>query len=431
MTQPTHPVRRRTAAVAVLVLVGSGAAAVGPPADASTIGVGPDRVIAGGSSTPAMAIASDGTIYAAAGDITVWSPTSEGRPVVVKTFTGTGTSGTPPALSPTAGLAYVDGSSAVQVLDPAQADGPAVPTRTITGALTGIDDPSAVTWTPEGSLWVADEVVDGEPGIELLRFAPGADGDVAPVQRIAGGRTRLETDAVLGGIVAVAGLPGDGVAAAPSGVDPRVSVFTRTQSGNVAPARRIQVPTPTPHWLTQGVAADPQGRIYIGSGDLDGHAFGRLDVYGPTADGSDAPLVTLGGTRQRFQIPLVPTVAANGRLALVDATVISLGSSTQVVGRVEVFRPLFTKPGAPSALVVTRGRTQVGFRWSAAANPAGTPLTYRVVVRKGARTVLSRTVPTTALSLRRSALPTGALRVTVTAVNIGGSGPGVTKAFRR
>lgn len=438
--RPVRPVRSRpsirTLRPAAALAATAALAVAGMPgaAHAATVGVAPARTIyVGSTSLAATTIANDGTIYAADGsDIQVWAPSSDGVPTVVKTFTGAGSSGYGPSLSAAAGLAYVASSSSVAVLDPSQADGAAVPTRTISGAATGLDSPSAVAWTPEGSLWVVDVDTSGsDPILELLRFAPGANGDVAPVQRISGARTKLfATTGIVGVPAAITGLPGNAVAAAVGGFDPKAFVFTSTQTGNVAPSRTLQVPTPSPRWLSAGIASDAQGRIYIGSGDYLADTFGRLDVFAAGARTGAAPVLTLGGTAQRFGIPLLPSVSPNGRISLVDATILALGGGGSF-GTIKVFDPLFAKPGKVSGLTVVKRGATATVSWKAAASPSRTPVSYRVVVKKGARTVVSRTVSGLSLALKRSSLPTGALKVTVTGVTAGGSGAAVTKSFRK
>jgi hypothetical protein len=382
------------------------------------------------TSLSSAAIANNGTIYGADGsDIDVMAPSSDGPPVVTKTFTGAGVSSTM-ALREGTGLAYASGSS-VQVIDPAQASGAVVPVRTISGASTKLDSPGGVAWTSSGSLWVSD-VDPATSRVELLRFAPGANGNVAPVQVISGARTHLDTDGIaLGGaLITVAGLPHNGVAAAAASVEPTVSVFRGSQSGNAAPVRRLRMKVPSPHWLTEGVGTDSAGNIYIGAGDVDGRYFGRLDVFGPTGS---TPRVSLGGFAQGFQIPLLPVVAANGTMALLDATILNVSGSSTAIGKIKVFKPLFAKPGKVRSLKVTKTKKSRKVSWAAPSFRGNTaaPLTYRVVVKKGAKTKFSRTVKGTRLTIARKALPMHKrLKVTVTAVNVGGSGAGVSKEFK-
>lgn len=421
---PSLPRRALTATAATLLAGGLAVASTLAPADAATIGgVTPVRTIPTGSNLPFVAIADDGTIYSYySGSIDVWAADSDGSPDIVKSFTGASVDGQP-ALDEVRGLAYASGTSVV-VMDPHQAGGAVVATRTITGAATGLDDAAAVAWAPNGSLWVYDTTSPDGP--ELLRYAPGANGNAAPAQRIAGLKARLAGQAVIGGQGLIAAMPDNGVAFAPATAsNPQVSIFKGSQSGNAAPAYHATVATVSPHWLSEGLASDPQGRLYIGSGDIQGNYFGRLDVFSSTGQ----PLVTIGGNAQRFQVPLVPTVAKNGTLALVDATVLDLGGSTQLIGQVEVYRALFSKPGAVRSLKVTTSRTSQNVTWLAPANPGGTPPAYTVVVKKGTKTVLSKRVAGTRLAIARSALPKGSLTVTVTAVNVGGAGPRASRTF--
>lgn len=425
----THRPLRRAAVLGTAALLATGlavAATVAPVrAAAPTIGVPVSRTIAVGTDLPQTLVANDGTIYASDGStIEVWAPDSAGSsPDVLKTFSGLSLNGQM-ALDQSRGIAFVQGN-AVEVMDPAQAAGTVVPTRTLTGPLTELDNPAGVAWTPNGSLWVYDD--SSADGPELLRFSPSATGNVAPVQRIAGNRAGLGSASPLGSTQAyLAGMPDNGVAVSPPAVgNPTALVFRGGQSGDVAPAHRIMVPTPGPHWLADGLTSDSAGRIYIGSGDLNGNSFGRLDVYSRTG----APLLTVGGTAQRFQIPLLPSVSKNGTLTVLDTLIVALGSSPTQAGNVDVFKPLFTKPGAVTSLAVKKSASKATVSWKAPTNPSRTPLAYTLVVKKGSSTVLTEKTGAPALALARSSLPSGSLKVSVTARNVGGTGPSVSKTF--
>lgn len=424
---PRSPFRAALRAGTVTMVAGGFAVASAlTPAGAVTTSAKPVRQVPV-TNLQSMTISNNGSLYVVnSSSIDVWSPSSDGIPDVTKTITGANVSGFP-SLKEGTGLAYASSGASVVVINPGQAAGAAVPIRTISGAATKIDSPAAVAWTPSGSLWVEDENADST--YELLRFAPGADGNVAPVQQIHGSHTGLNTTGILGGGgAAITGLPGNGVAAAPISVDPQVMVFTGSQTGNAYPHRSLQVPTPTPHWLTDGVASDPQGRIYIGSGDLDGNQFGRLDVFGPTGT---KPILTLGGTQQRFQVALSPVVAANGTMALLDATIVNLGGSGLSGAKVDFFKPLFAKPSVVRSLKVSKSKKTQTISWAAPTSRGGTAaLSYKVVVKKGSKTKFSKSTKSTSLSVKRKSLPKGKLKVTVTAVNVGGSGPGVTKKLK-
>ena len=66
------------------------------------------------------------------------------------------------------------------------ADGDAVPARTISGSLTGLNAPRGVAVDASGDVFVANSA-----GASILIFGPGANGDVAPIRSISGSHTQL------------------------------------------------------------------------------------------------------------------------------------------------------------------------------------------------------------------------------------------------
>lgn len=421
---------RRALAATTAGLVAGGLAittSILPTEAAITTAVTPSRIIRWTELSGLPTIAPDGTLYVGYGPITVWAPGSNGRPTVVKEFTGMSVSGQPTYLAGS-GLAWADSSGArAVVMDPAQAGGAFVATRTITGAATKLESPTAAAWAPDGSLWVVDSKIDGVDGYEFLRFAPGANGNAAPVQRIGGSNSGFVYTGSTTGFDTpfITALPGHGLAASPAGVRPSISIFTGSQSGNVKPARTIRVATPTPSFLAEGIAADSSGRIYIGAGDLHGDRYGFLQVY----SSAGTKLLELSGVRQDLRIPLAPSVTPAGTLSVVNATIIELGSTQYTDAQVEVYKPLFAKASAVRSLKVTRTATTQTVSWLAPTNKGGTTPSYRVVVKKGTTTVLTRTVTATRLAVARRSLPKGTLKVTVSPVNAGGVGPAVSRLF--
>lgn len=397
------------------------------PASAVSVVVPPARTIAVTSSASTMAVTDTGAIFTGNSTLQEWAPDSVGAPDVVKSWTGMNIAGTPSYLA-SAGIAFADGTAkAVEVMDPSQASGAYVATRTISGAATMIDAPVDVAWASDGSLWVVDSQVAGSPGYEFLRFAPGANGNVAPVQRISGNKTGFVYAGSTGvyGQPFIAALPGHGLAVSAAGVRPSVSIFTGSQQGNVAPAHVATMVTPAPRYLSEGIAADAAGRIYLSAGDPDGATYGVLDVFSATG----GTLLTMSGAAQGLAVALAPAVSPNGTLAVLDATIFDIGSTDNVSARVEVYHPLFARPSAVRSLKVTTSKTTQTVTWKAPSNPGGTPASYRVVVKKGTRTLVSRTLTGGRLVVLRRSLPKGSLKVTVAAVDVGGSGPAVTRSF--
>jgi DNA-binding beta-propeller fold protein YncE len=75
---------------------------------------------------------------------------------------------------------------------PAGSSGNVAPTIFIHGSKTHLWNPDAIAIDKAGYLYVGNEpLVPGPPPASILVFAPGANGNVAPVQIIAGSKTRL------------------------------------------------------------------------------------------------------------------------------------------------------------------------------------------------------------------------------------------------
>jgi sugar lactone lactonase YvrE len=73
----------------------------------------------------------------------------------------------------------------------AGASGNIAPTRTIHGSNTTLSSPSGVALDASGKLYVANYAFTAPPPTSIAVFAAGANGNVAPVQRISGGKARL------------------------------------------------------------------------------------------------------------------------------------------------------------------------------------------------------------------------------------------------
>lgn len=397
-------------------------------ASAVSVVVRPARIIQVDNSAAQMAVTDAGTIFTGTSTLEEWAPSSVGAPVIVRSWTGVDVLGAP-SYRAGSGLAWADGGTeAVEVMAPSTPSGAYVASRTISGSNTQIDNPTDVAWASDGSLWVVDDTVSGSPGYEFLRFAPGANGNVAPVQRISGNRTGFVNSGSSGvyGQPFIAALPAHGLAASAAGAWPSVSIFSGSQTGNVAPVHTARLVAPAPGFLSEGITADAAGRIYLSAGDPSSNQYGVLTVFSATG----STLLTLGGVQQGFALPLVPAVSPNGTLAVVDAAILPIPGSPAYQARVEVYRPLFTKPSAVRSLKVKASKTSQTVTWVAPAAPGVTPVSYRVVVSKGARTLVSRSLTARRLLLGRGKLPKGTLRVTVTATNLGGSGPAAARTFK-
>ena len=114
------------------------------------------------------------------------------------------------------------------------ASGNTAPLATIEGSKTGLESPGQLSEDQNGNLYVANQY-HAEPPESILVFKHGANGNVAPIRAIAGPATRLSTNDLAaiavdpaGRIFATMGLPSDEGSA-------DLVRFAPDASGNVAP----------------------------------------------------------------------------------------------------------------------------------------------------------------------------------------------------
>lgn len=408
-----------TAVAATLLFAGPSSARAG------TLDTPPDRIIGLIGWLPAAtALADDGTAY-------VLQYVDAANQAVLSVLPPGASSQDSPAtrviqdvgdadmsLHPDHGIATTDRYGDLIVIDPGQPAGPVAPERKIDGPQTSIDDVNSIAWAPDGSLWISNED-DGD--VELLKFAPGADGDVAPVRSISGPATGLVPT---GAGIVIDTLPDGAVVASALAADTGVLVFDEDADGNATPARRIDVPSPTATSYQFGLATDALGRIYVAVGDIDGGSSGHLYVYAAGAGTGRAPMLDLTGPKTRLHIPVGPSVTPDGSMAVLDAIFVN---NEVADTRLLTFDPLPVPPSAPKAVKVRRSGDRLVVSWRQPADDGGAAITgYRVQVGHRGTVVLTRNVKaaTTSLSLRRSALPSGRLAFQVSASNVAGRGPG-------
>jgi hypothetical protein len=163
---------------------------------------------------------------------------------------------------------------------PASSDGNVTPNVVIAGLSTGLASPVGLAIDKSDNIYVANCGSDcnygppGSPSIE--EFAPGSNGNVAPIRTIAGTQTQLSGGHVNG--IALDGRGAIYVARAPSAVN----VYSPKARGNVGPSRVItgaltQIDNPI------GVAAGRDG-LYVNA------AYnGYINVFSHRATGDIAP----------------------------------------------------------------------------------------------------------------------------------------------
>src|SRR5437899_1047168 len=172
------------------------------------------------------------------------------------------------------------------------AGGTAPPTRTITGAHTGMNGPVGIARDAAGNLYVANA---GNSccglGNSITVYGAGARGDAAPTATIVGGNTGLDAPSGVAldaaGHLYVANADGNSI-----------TVYGSRATGNATPSATI---TGGSTGLNRpvGIALDVAGRIYVAnSGD------NSITVYAAGASGNAAPLLTIAGATTGLNAPL-------------------------------------------------------------------------------------------------------------------------------
>lgn len=337
------------------------------------------------------------------------------------------------------------------------ADGDVAPLRRIAGNLTGLRRPTGVDVDSSGRVFVADALNDS-----ISVFAAGAHGNVAPIRVLKGAATLLDGPAgidVERNRVAVTNREDDAVL-----------VFDVEATGDTAPERRILGPATgldQPYrvvlattgeltvgtWTGQvrtfaaGAAGDaaPIRSLPANAGPVTGLALGSeghvyvtaqfsptpVVVHPPGATASSRPVAQLEGEFHDIDLPRGMTVRPDGQVVVTDEADDALYTYADLLAAPP--KPRVRTPGKVRALKVAGGprKARRAVTWRKPAVNGGAKVTkYRVVVKKGKRTVLKRVVSKRKVVLRRGKLPQGRLVVRVQARNQKGFGKAATQRFR-
>ena len=189
----------------------------------------------------------------------------------------------------------VMGNSAIVVFAASQ-NGTTTPTRTIEGSLTGLDGSGHMAVDAAGYLYISNDT--NTPG-EIRVFSPTATGNVAPTRVIAGSSTLLTTwilgiDVDLAGdVFAVVWLPASN--------STEVVEFAAGASGNVAPTRIITGPINGVQPVN--VRVDGAGQVFVLCENLSSSGPGApfsvspfIAVFPSPAFGSTTPTAQFNST---------------------------------------------------------------------------------------------------------------------------------------
>jgi sugar lactone lactonase YvrE len=188
---------------------------------------------------------------------------------------------------------------------PITASGNVAPAIDIAGAATGLVDATGVAVDAQHNIYVSNIVAGSQTNSDVLVFAAGATGDLAPLQTISGPNTELEF--AWGIAVDAAGniyVANQALSGAPSSVN----VYAPGANGDVAPIRRIAGNNPG---LTDptAVALDPSGNLYVAN------KYGStVKVFAPGANGNARPIQTITGGKTRINLPTGIALDAAGNI---------------------------------------------------------------------------------------------------------------------
>jgi sugar lactone lactonase YvrE len=153
---------------------------------------------------------------------------------------------------------------------------------------------------PANCTYVASSLND-----EVNVYPTSANGDVAPIQSVAGPSTLL--DSPFG--IAVDAARNIYVANYPSGSQAgSITVYGTDSDGDASPARTI-AGSSTGLKYPAAIAVDAAGNLYVAN-----YLGNNVTIYGPGANGNVAPARTIGGRNTRIQLPLGIVVDATGKI---------------------------------------------------------------------------------------------------------------------
>jgi sugar lactone lactonase YvrE len=251
------------------------------------------------TATTASALSPDptGTIYVAdagTNSLDVFAPGANGNVAPVRTISGLATGLDEPGdvKVDAAGDLYTANFLADTVTEYAPgASGNASPICTISGSNPGLDRPDDISLAPDGTLYVGN---NGNSVVDV--FAPGACGNVSPLRVIGGSATGLtNADGVDGlGVDATGTLYADNTGGA------TVQVFAPGANGNVAPVRSIGG-SMTGLGGPDDIVVSFSGQLYVSNGFSTG--TNSVTVYAPGANGNVAPVQQIQGSSTGFGNP--------------------------------------------------------------------------------------------------------------------------------
>ncbi|HKW45450.1 MAG TPA: NHL repeat-containing protein [Candidatus Eremiobacteraceae bacterium] len=179
----------------------------------------------------------------------------------------------------------VGGGSLDQVLVfPQNTNGGTAPAQDITGNTTGLSIPLGIAVDHSGNMWVTNSGTSS-----ITEYPAGATGDIAPINTVQGSATFLSSP------VGIAVDANSDLFVVNSQLDSsgffEVLEFGPNPTGNQAPIRRIGGAATLLN-SPQYVVVDPSGNVYVTNSVL---GASLINIFGPGAAGNTAPIVSFNG----------------------------------------------------------------------------------------------------------------------------------------
>ncbi len=286
------------------------------------------------------------------------------------------------------------------------ASGNAAPIATIGGPNTGLRGPQGMALDANDVLYVSNFglLPGGQPASSITAYAPGANGNVAPIATIAGPNTGLRRPSALaldssGRIYAANFAPPPWFPGAPfpPGLPPgSIVVFPAGANGNVAPVATITDSTTGLRGI-QSMTVDSSGNLYVTQ------TFAQsVTKYPPGANGNVAPIATIAGPHTGLGGPIGIVVDAGGRITVANynidtVTKFAPGASGDVAPVATIAGPNTGLNGPEGLALAVNCRTvfsgaQRGTLVASSATTClpGANLTGQIIVRRAATLLAQR-----------------------------------------